>query len=727
MGLPGSMDIPGQSVPGGGNYSTPTVRGQDFSRASNILGQTIPMLNAPKPQTMDFQDYESAAWARLGDTGARIGAALSDFAGNMAKANDEGNLARADNMMAQSFADHTDRMLTQPPHKWRSTWDEKEVPRLMKHFEEMRTQLSPSGQAKLDNLLENKMTGYGIRINAGATKKQIADNDAELVAQQERYREQGDFGTAGQVSAIRLASGYINNGQHQQNLTQFDKDIQADGLKRRTAIDPRGTETYLNDVIENQGATTPDYNLIGPDGIVAARDEARRRRITNQRDFMDEITEKTLTDPTSLLPEQIQQMAEEEGLPQEWINSLLNNWQVTYAATDEGKALFLQQQNDLYMAIRQWKPEFDSEGEMTDESFQQYIGLDMAIRSSMPPGHVERFTGTLRRQSREGANNTKNLHATKNRDIEASMISRIQSLYDGGILGDVDTMMKADKTMTRGQAMREMEQTRLELRDAARDIVENNPAIQHGEALRQFDEMLRDRFRDNPKVMELFERPAEGGLPQWLRNLFSGNTGDNLIMGGLGFRGEDGYSTPTQPGQEPALPPLDPQGTTMARFSNPIANDIALEAEAMGMDPRIPLLIAQQESGFNPQTASKTSSARGVFQFLDSDRQRYGGEGISQGLAKVQENYNVAQKALGRQPTPAEVWVVYYQGIGAGPRILKNPQASFRGTLNSIRSGWANTVIKANPWLRNIRTNADFIQWAEEKISSGADKLGLDV
>jgi len=724
MGVPGSPSIPTQGVPGGGNYSTPTVRGADYGRAMGILGQTIPMLETPKPRTIDFQDYEAAAWARLGETGGRIGAAMADFAGNMAKANDEGNLARADNMMAQSFSDHINKMMTRPPGEWRQTWDEKELPKLMRHFDEMRTMLSPSGQAKLDVLLDNKLTGYGIKIDAGATKKAIGDADSELQAQQERFAEQNDFASVAQTIATRLANGFIGKGQAEQMLLKNDKSIQANALKQRTIMDPWDTEEYLNKVVA-EGGMTKDYDLIGPDGIVAARDEARRRRITMQRDAMDAITEQALRDPTSLSPEEIQTMGDEARLPQEWINAAKGNWQVEYSNTPEGQAQFLQRQNDLYAAIRQWKPDFDNQGELSDESFDQYIKLDMLIRQTMPPGHIDRFTGFLVRQTREGRNNAKNFYGTKNRDIESSMLGRIQSLYDMGIIGDVNEMMK--KGMSQGEAQRTLEMNRLELRDEARRIVENNPAIGYGEALRQLDEVLRDRYKDNPRVMELFQTPKPGGgMMQWLRNLFAPRVGANVITGGLGFRGSDS-PVPRYGGSEDMLPPLAgaPDQSMAPRFENPIANTIATEAEAMGMDPRIPLLIAYQESRFNPATKSGTSSARGVFQFLDSDRQRYGGEGIQQGLAKVKENYNVAQKALGREPSPGEVYVVYYQGIGAGPRILKNPQGSFRGTLNSIKPGWANTVLKANPWLRNIRTNADFIAWSEEKMASGASSLGF--
>ena len=151
----------------------------------------------------------------------------------------------------------------------------------------------------------------------------------------------------------------------------------------------------------------------------------------------------------------------------------------------------------------------------------------------------------------------------------------------------------------------------------------------------------------------------------------------------------------------------------------------ATEAEATGIDPRIPVLIAYSESNFNPGTKNPRSTARGVFQFLDGDRQRYGGSGVKEGITKVRENYEAAQKALGRDPTPAEVYVVYYQGIGAGPAILRNPSGSLRGTLNQFGRNHADRVMRANPNLRGMQTNADLIAWANEKMVYASNQLGI--
>lgn len=158
---------------------------------------------------------------------------------------------------------------------------------------------------------------------------------------------------------------------------------------------------------------------------------------------------------------------------------------------------------------------------------------------------------------------------------------------------------------------------------------------------------------------------------------------------------------------------------------DPIKGSIAEAATRYGIPAGHALSIVAQESGFNPNTTMQSSSAKGLFQFLDADRKQYGvstdsplPQQIDAGMRKMKDNYDAAKAALGREPTAGELYATYYQGIGAGPAILANPNASFRDTLNQFGEGHANRVIAANPWLKGISTNREFVDWSERKMQS---------
>jgi len=157
--------------------------------------------------------------------------------------------------------------------------------------------------------------------------------------------------------------------------------------------------------------------------------------------------------------------------------------------------------------------------------------------------------------------------------------------------------------------------------------------------------------------------------------------------------------------------------------SDPIKSEIAKTAAKYGIPPAHALSIVAQESNFDPDTTMETSSAKGLFQFLDADRKKYGVSTdspltmqIDAGMRKMKDNYDATKKALGREPTAGELYATYYQGIGAGPAIVSNPKGSFLDTLNKFGSNHANRVINANPWLQGISTNQEFIDWSEAKM-----------
>lgn len=167
-----------------------------------------------------------------------------------------------------------------------------------------------------------------------------------------------------------------------------------------------------------------------------------------------------------------------------------------------------------------------------------------------------------------------------------------------------------------------------------------------------------------------------------------------------------------------------------------IIAQIRQRAQARGMNPDAITAIVAQESNFNPslrpvQNGRQLSSAFGLFQMLRDERAKAGiydttdiPTQIEAGLDKTKANYDAARGALGRDPSAGELYVVHYQGIGAGPRILSNPQGRFADTLNTIRPGWANTVLRANPWLAGINTNQDFISWAGRKMDQRLGQTG---
>lgn len=96
--------------------------------------------------------------------------------------------------------------------------------------------------------------------------------------------------------------------------------------------------------------------------------------------------------------------------------------------------------------------------------------------------------------------------------------------------------------------------------------------------------------------------------------------------------------------------------------------------------------VAEIESSMNPYARNPNSSARGLFQFINPTAAQYGitapfgtPEYTQQEIAAAQrfteDNRAALRRALGREPTEAELYLAHQQGAGGAAKLLSNPQA----------------------------------------------------
>jgi len=100
-------------------------------------------------------------------------------------------------------------------------------------------------------------------------------------------------------------------------------------------------------------------------------------------------------------------------------------------------------------------------------------------------------------------------------------------------------------------------------------------------------------------------------------------------------------------------------------------------------DPYL-LRLAQIESGMNPLAKNPNSSAGGLFQFVDATANQYGLAGRDRFIPEkaipaakklTDDNRAYLKKALGREPTPGELYLAHQQGALGAKKLLSNPNS----------------------------------------------------
>jgi hypothetical protein len=476
----------------------------------------------------------------------------------MQRSRDEGNLAKIDNTLAQSYGDFLtwsqDKQADQLLPEW-----EKRKAAAMKQFDAL--PFSETGKAKAQVLIDNKTINYTVDVSTTARKRQIQNADREMEAAQKRAEMMGDFESSAGWLAKRKAAGHIDSGTEQQGLLELDKKQQLSGVQQRIALDPFAAEEHFNAVLTEGGGKSKEYDLLDAYAFMQARDNARSQRIQTQRQAITTISDLSLKNPQGINDEQIRQLAEQARIPQENVEALINNWKVAYDNTPEGQAVFVQKQNDLFFRVRQFQPEIDNAtGELTEKSFGEYMALDASVRANMPAGYIERFTAPIERRIAEARKKNEGKLDNAQVIMRQQLTQQVNLMRKHGILGNDGGVDSAGKPVDYPKFLA-TEQKQAEVLDAVEGIFERNPSITADEAFKQFQDLFNNGQYGDKAAQEFFRGPDNRTFLEKLGDWFGASANPtagnpNVMAAGLSW-GTSSLMDGLHDADEP-LPPVQP-------------------------------------------------------------------------------------------------------------------------------------------------------------------------
>ena len=677
---------------------------------------------------------------------------LTEFSGKMAAANDDFQYAAADRAFSEALAEHEVESSRLSPDKHADLWTSKYLPKLQTKVEGM--PVTPDGRSRLNSFFQMQAGNSTAAIKVEANKK---------------------FLQAGLQESDNYIARSTNEGRDEDALGQLARDV-ANGVRTKESAEAQEIKIMQERKISNwrgymqqkpaeavrvlrDAQTSGKYpNGLRPEEVMQLRREAEGQHGQLLQDVTNKFLDRLETDSASVTDDDIEKAFTDPriDMPRELINKIKASRALSYADTPQGKAEKDEYYSDLWQKLFTYDAEKDASMSNPDTYMREYQKLQQEIIATAPEGERKPFLDKLNEsvsKAKEGRKDRSDQIASGLTDLTAKLAEWGQLGDDGGWKkvkrGDKEVNVPNDWTQ-----YGKVQSKRNEITTAVRQMLRENPEITEDEAMKRFDGILEDKLDGGAKFMQEpdeeswwetlrpFVRPVIQGIPvigQTYGPFAQGpmDNNPNVIAAGVSWGSSSLTEGLDRDEPLPAVQTMPPQGANVALSlppaKQPIANQITNMATQEGLGqftPHLMLLVAQ-ESNFNPDTTISTSSARGLFQLLDGDRKRYGSDSsldgqIRAGLAKTKENIAAARRALGRDPDPFELYVVHYQGIGAGPAILRNPDGNFRATLDATGGkGHASRVIRANKWLSDITTNQDFIDWVRQRLSKKAADLGM--
>lgn len=152
----------------------------------------------------------------------------------------------------------------------------------------------------------------------------------------------------------------------------------------------------------------------------------------------------------------------------------------------------------------------------------------------------------------------------------------------------------------------------------------------------------------------------------------------------------------SEEGRQQFIKEFEPGAPVKGIKSPEVQGALEKGSSVSGVDTKDLAAIAKVESALNPRAKARTSSASGLFQFIDGTWRgmvrKYGKQyGISMGdrfnpeanaimgALFTRDNINTLKRSLGRQPDIREVYLAHFSGVGKAIKVIKalenNPNA----------------------------------------------------
>lgn len=170
------------------------------------------------------------------------------------------------------------------------------------------------------------------------------------------------------------------------------------------------------------------------------------------------------------------------------------------------------------------------------------------------------------------------------------------------------------------------------------------------------------------------------------------------------------------------------------QFRPEVEDAIAKAAAQWGVPLDSMRAIAKLESGGNPLAQNPSSSAGGLYQFIDSTGKQYGltnkydaYASADAGARLMRDNYNALSSTLGRAPTTGELYLAHQQGLGGAQKLLSNPNSPAVNIVgrDAVALNAGSSDMSAQQFAQQWINKADALANGQGPTIANASQLGI--
>jgi hypothetical protein len=460
--------------------------------AAAAMGNVDSLLQQPNQPVEAFGGASGEALARLGESGQRAAAVLADWNLSMTKANDEGNLARANRYVIEAKAAFDVEASRLPPDQRLSTWNEKYVPKLEKQLGEI--PLSNTGRARFTPWWEGTKTEAAAEIYVKANKDTINNGRMEIDTNIEHDANNGNVEGAMGWIARGVSSRLFSPEEgkvREVKLAEVQKD---NTTKAAISKNPAKMRRVLAKA-EQDGTNTYGWR---PEQVIQYRALADAKHSQLVGSLANEVLTRLETQSAAIKNDDIEAMFTRPDIdaPRELINSIKKYRGLAYDTTPEGQGAKAQKYGDLWQKIYSYDAAGDQKPKDPTKHMQGYFGLMNDVTATAPEGERKQFLDTLNKR----VNDAEKGVSDRADEISKGLIDMTGKLSEWGQFGDeggwkdVKNGDKTDKVPVDPAKHMAVQQKRIEVTNDIRKMMKDNPDLNEAQAMERFKGILQNRL-----------------------------------------------------------------------------------------------------------------------------------------------------------------------------------------------------------------------------------------